>query len=182
MKYVCQIYNAIKDVEREEHFTIQLANVGFIQARSLLQWLLLSAEISSRDVGYWYLILVAKHEVSTRLYQAIDLMLNCLPVQKKLFAPVYSNWICLLHIKLPLIYMWHRIISIIRTISMLSMFAYNSICNSKSLEVNIIVCEKSSIHVSPCRVCMTYICKWKVYCSLVPEKCLGTRCWKVHGV
>ena len=146
MKYVCQIY---KDVEREEHFTIQLANVGFIQAHSLLQWLLLSAEISSRDVGYWYLILVvAKHEVSTRWYQAIDLMLNCLPVQKKLFAPVYSNWRCLLHIKLPLIYLWHRIISIIRTISMLSMFASNSICNSKSLEVNIIVCEKSSMFVA----------------------------------
>ena len=37
MEYVCQIYNAIKNVEREEHFTIQLANVGFIQAHSLLQ-------------------------------------------------------------------------------------------------------------------------------------------------
>ena len=104
-----------------------------------------------------------------------------LPVQKKLFAPVYSDWRSLLHIKLPLIYLWHRIISIIRTISMLSMFASNSICNSKSLEVNIIVCEKSSIHVSPCRVCMTYICKWKVYCSLVPEKCLGTKTRLLKG-
>ena len=28
----------------------------------------------------------------------------------------------------------------------------------------------SSIYVSPCRVCMAYICKWKVHCSLVPEK------------
>ena len=30
--------------------------------------------------------------------------------------------------------------------------------------------ERSSIYVSPCRVCMAYICKWKVHCSLVPEK------------
>ena len=37
MEYVCQIFNAIKYVEREEHFTIQLASVGFAQACSLLE-------------------------------------------------------------------------------------------------------------------------------------------------
>ena len=25
-------------------------------------------------------------------------------------------------------------------------------------------------YMSPCRVCMAYICKWKVHCSLLPEK------------
>ena len=60
--------------------------------------------------------------------------------------------------------------------------------------------ERSSIYVSPCRVCMACVCiKWKVQCSLVPEKYSGheTRLlkgawhvngwcidfgWKVHGL
>ena len=41
--------------------------------------------------------------------------------------------------------------------------------------------------MSPCRVCKAYICKWKVHCSLVPEKQSGNKtrllkgAWHVNG-